>query len=116
MSVEIIFFIRANDGKEAAIIVRNTPRVKHNHKYAILDVKKIDLDEYMLGMKSHDNDKYFQVQNSSEQRELHAVDNVEIFKEEEVQKPKRKHTGQRLRYETITKEADELLRGGNYEY
>lgn len=37
------FFVKANDGKEAAKIVRNTPRVKHDHKYAIIDVKEKNL-------------------------------------------------------------------------
>lgn len=107
------FFVKANDGKEAAKIVRNTPRVKHDHKYAIIDVKKITLDEYMLGLKAHANDKYFQVHNSSAQRKLHAVDNVEVFKEPKTQKTKSKHMGQRLRYEAMAKEADKLIRGGD---
>lgn len=108
------FFVKAEDGKEAAKIVRNTPRVKHNHKYAIIDVKKIELVEYLLGIKVHASDKYFQVHNSTNQRKFHAVESVEILKEVTPQKAKRKHTGQMLRYEIVCKEADKIIKGGYY--
>ena len=35
-------FLKAENGKEAARIARDCPRVKHDQKDAILDVKEID--------------------------------------------------------------------------
>ena len=44
--VPIKFAVIAEDGKEAAKMVRQFPRVKHNHKDAILSVNKIDYERY----------------------------------------------------------------------
>lgn len=40
------FYCKADDGESAAVMTRNISRVKHNQKYAIINVIKIDLDEY----------------------------------------------------------------------
>lgn len=52
-------YIKAIDGKEAAKIARNIPRVKHNHKDVIRELKKIPFDEYVIGLKMNLQDKYF---------------------------------------------------------
>lgn len=46
--IRISFPINADSGKEASEIARSLPRVKHDHKDAILDCKEIDYEEYLI--------------------------------------------------------------------
>ena len=62
--------VRANDGKEAASIVRWMPRAKHNRKDAISDVRKVSYEEYLEQLKIHRNDPYFKVHNKQDQNKL----------------------------------------------
>lgn len=61
------FYIDAEDGRQAATIVRKMARVKHNHKDAILYVAEISNEEYMEGRKKHREDKFFKCKNIQEQ-------------------------------------------------
>ena len=61
------FYLKADSGKEAARIIRFTPRVKHHHKDAIREVVIIDYDEYVNGIKIMTSDMYFNVHNSTDQ-------------------------------------------------
>ena len=45
--IPIKFAVEAESGKDAAAMVRRFPRVKHNHKDAILDCKEIFYEEYL---------------------------------------------------------------------
>ena len=62
------FAVKAADGKEAAKIVRNYPRVKHHHKDAILDVIEISYGEYLSILSRNNEDPYFSCSNVQEQR------------------------------------------------
>ncbi|MDE6275942.1 MAG: hypothetical protein K2M75_05320 [Clostridia bacterium] len=80
------FYIKANNGKEAAYKVRYTPRVKHDRKDAILAVDIITKEEYTLGKKIQAKDTYFKVNSSSEQRRHGAVDYALILPEKKAVK------------------------------
>lgn len=54
------FYIRAFTKREAAVIARNTPRVKHDHKDAILRVEEITINDYKAGQESFQSEAYFQ--------------------------------------------------------
>ena len=56
--VKISFPVKAQSGKEAARIARSLPRVKHNHKDAILDVCRIDQNRYVELMEKNNQDPY----------------------------------------------------------
>lgn len=43
--IRIAFPVNADSGEEASEIARRIPRVKHDHKDAILDCREIDLKE-----------------------------------------------------------------------
>lgn len=105
-------YIKAEDGKEAALKARNTPRVKHHQKDAIKNVRLITLQQYSLGVRASANDLYFKVHNSSEQRELRAVDPIDIIDEPKEIKYRKKRNGQHIRYEYLCKEMTKQLRGG----
>ena len=80
------FFVKAENGKEAAFQVRFLPRVKHDWKYAIVSVDVIDREDFVRGCELHKNDMYFNVTNSSEQKAYGAVDYEQIFDYEEPEK------------------------------
>ncbi len=108
--------MKANNGKEAAKQVRYTPRVKHHQKDAIQEVKEISLEEFVLGKRAMAEDKYFKVHNSTEQRSLNAVSNLDVFPETKILKYKRRRLGQYMKNQLLEKENKKMLqRGDTYE-
>ena len=69
------FYVKADTAKEAARQIRNAPRVKHHHKDAIIQVCKITHEEYVEGVIKHQEDEYFNVRNSSDQKRI-AMDEI----------------------------------------
>ena len=68
--VRIDFPINADSGKEAAEIARSIPRVKHDHKDAILNCVEIDYEEYKILQKINNNDPYLKCKNPQEQSNI----------------------------------------------
>ena len=58
--VEKCFPVMAETGREAAAICRSFPRVKHENKHAILNTRKVDMDEYYNQYNRNEYDPYFQ--------------------------------------------------------
>lgn len=83
------FYVKADDGREAAEKVRLFPRVKHNWKDAINTVCKISHEEYIAGRVDTDNDLYFKVTNSTEQRFCQCVNYDEVHERELPEKRQR---------------------------
>lgn len=63
-----VFPIKAENGKEAAKIVRDIPRVKHHHKDAIRSVVEISEAEFLRIIEQNHGDPYFKCKNIQEQR------------------------------------------------
>jgi hypothetical protein len=61
------FYEAADNGKEAARIVRNRPRVKHDQKDAILELSEISHADYDLGTLETRANPYFHATNAYEQ-------------------------------------------------
>lgn len=80
------FYVKADNGKEAAAKVRMFPRVKHNWKDAINTVYKISQEEYVYGCVEVNNDLYFKVTNSTEQRFCQCVNYDEVYEHEMPEK------------------------------
>lgn len=83
------FFVKAESGKEAARRVRFLPRVKHDWKDAITSVELITRDEYIQGRELQNNDLYFKVTNSSEQKARGAIDYEQVIMCEVPEKKKK---------------------------
>lgn len=83
------FFVRSEDGKEAARKVRFLPRVKHDLKDAIISVKSITREEFTQGIELHNQDLYFNVTNSSEQKLYGAVDYEQVYNYDEPERKKK---------------------------
>ena len=65
--IPVKFAVVAESGKEAAKKVRQFPRVKHDHKDAILDVRCITLEEFLEIKEINDNDPYLKCHSRQEQ-------------------------------------------------
>ena len=65
--IPVKFAVVAESGKEAAKKVRQFPRVKHDHKDAILDVRCITLEEFLEIREMNENDPYLKCHSKQEQ-------------------------------------------------
>ena len=65
--VPVKFAVIAENGKEAAKMVRGFPRVKHNHKDAILKVSKISYERFEELAEINRNDPYLKCHSRQEQ-------------------------------------------------
>jgi len=70
--IPIDFFVAADSGTEAAAAVRQYPRVKHDHKDAILNVERISFQEFCQGLHDFNKDPYIHCTNVQQQRALAA--------------------------------------------
>ena len=68
--IRIAFSINVDSGEEASEIARRIPRVKHDHKDAILDCREIDLEEYKILQMINNNDPYLQCSNKQGQEKI----------------------------------------------
>ncbi len=97
--VIITFPIKAKSGKEAANIARRIPRVKHDHKDAILSVKHITEEEFLSLLENTNNDEYLHCKNIQEQRERCADLNGRVIFDSYFNEDKKKEDReQRLIY------------------
>lgn len=68
--IPIKFAVVATNAKEAANIARNFPRVKHNHKDAILSVEEVDYTTFITQIKLNSKIDYLKCKSKYEQKEL----------------------------------------------
>ena len=62
-------FIKAENGRDAARVARKMPRVKHDHKDAILNVEEIDWETYRAGKEDARKNPYFFCESVQQQSE-----------------------------------------------
>ena len=77
-------YIVAESRKEAALKARYLPRVKHDHKDAILSSIEITKDEYLEGKYKNSQDPYFKCTSYQEQKTFLSEDSELILDEPEV--------------------------------
>lgn len=65
--IPIGFAVRAETASEAATVTRTMPRVKHDHKDAILSVREVDIFEYDDIKQVNRYDPYLQCRSRREQ-------------------------------------------------
>lgn len=85
------FPVKATNGKEAAKLVRDFPRVKHHHKDAILSVTEISYEEYEKILVANHNDPYFKCSNIQEQRAYNEIIFAETSSKPRISETVRKH-------------------------
>ena len=67
--IPITYAVKANSAKEASNIARHYPRVKHNHKDAILSCFEIDENEYLSILETNNKDPYLKCKSKREQKQ-----------------------------------------------
>jgi hypothetical protein len=72
----IDFPIKALTKKEAAVIAKWTPRVKHHHKDYLRGIREVDHNEYLKQISINKNDLYLKAKNSSEQNNSAIYDRL----------------------------------------
>lgn len=78
---EKTFAVQAENGREAAKIVRTFPRVKHHHKDAIISVEKISQERYDEITRQNFADPYFRCKCVQDQR---SYEDPNIFEENDT--------------------------------
>jgi hypothetical protein len=68
--IPIDFTVSAPNGKEAAAIARQLPRVKHDHKDAILGVREVTIEEFARQTFINNNDPFLHIANRREHEAL----------------------------------------------
>ena len=82
----IEFCVRATDGKEAAKIARTIPRVKRNHKDAILRVMKVSKEVYDFQNEINDNDPYLLCKSKHEQKQIFELIKERLVREKNIKR------------------------------
>ena len=67
------FPVHAKNAREAAAIARYIPRVKHDHKDAILNVRKVDHEDYLQQEELNHNNPYLLCKNRKEQNKIDGL-------------------------------------------
>ena len=61
------FAVHAQDGKQAASLVKSIPRVKHDYKYVIQRVQEVSFYDFIVQIMINEKDPYLHVSNRQEQ-------------------------------------------------
>ena len=120
--IRISFPVNAENGKEAAQIARSIPRVKHDHKDAILGCVEIDYEEYLLLQVINSNDPYLKCSNKQEQEKIAEL-SLRMEPEPRYMTVERKNKRQNIEFklkkqkyiEDLDDDYEEYLIGGMYE-
>ena len=109
------FPVRAANGKEAAKIVRNKPRVKHHDKHAIVDIKEVSKEEYLNQIKINNDDNFYTVHSVQEQRAMCPDVYLDAQKEIEIETYKKTSLRRQLVDKQKAKEMEKSKRYYDYE-
>ena len=87
--IVIDFPVLAENGKDAARMARDIPRVKHHHKDAILNVREVSVEEYNEYVEKNNKDDYLKCSNRQEQNMIKNISERIIYEcESNVKKEK----------------------------
>ena len=75
--VPVAFAVEAETGKEAAKLTRFFPRVKHDHKDAILDCKEVSYEEFQELKTINLNDEYLKCHSKQDQSLIDLTNRLE---------------------------------------
>jgi hypothetical protein len=91
--IAVPFPVKAQSGKEAARIARQYPRVKHDHKYAILSVLKIDQNRFDELEENLKKDAYMHCSCIQDQNMIDISDRLQDEEEKELYLTKKNENG-----------------------
>ena len=102
--IPLKFPIQATSKKEAASIARQIPRVKHDHKDAILDVYPVTDEMYNKQIEENDRDPYLKIKSRHEQKKIEEMIETRKIAEKKYLIKEQKDISQRKVIETTQKE------------
>ena len=112
-------YIVAESRKEAALKARYLPRVKHDHKDAILSAVEITAEEYAIGNHNNSLDPYFTCTSYQEQCLFLSEDSELILDEPEeitYYRPKSKNRKKAARFGYLSDDRLETRAFNQFEY
>lgn len=83
--IPITFPVAATNGREASATARSIARVKHHQKFAIINCREIDKNEYCRLQKVNSSDPYLRCKNKKQQKMIKNLDE-RIVEEQNVTK------------------------------
>ena len=107
--------VEAENRKEAASIARWLPRVKHHHKDAIIDVVKIDKDEYDELVELNSKDPYLNCHSVQDQNKIENL--YERIEEDKRNTSKKKEKNKRklaIYKNTLVRNIKKFIKYNNY--
>lgn len=107
--------VEAENRKEAANIARWLPRVKHHHKDAIIDVVKIDKDEYDELVEINSNDPYLNCHSIQEQNMIEDLyERIEDDKSNSSKKKEKIEKHYSVYKNTLVRNVRKYIKYNNY--
>lgn len=85
------FYVEAENGRIAAKVVRDIPRVKHDHKDAILSVNKINYQDFIIGQQEEEKNPYYRCHSKQEQNIYWDIIIKNIYEDCHHEKKKQKY-------------------------
>lgn len=79
------YAVYAKDGRHAASVARQIPRVKHDYKYAIRNVREVQFADYLIQIMINADDPYLNVRNRQEQNAFQ--EELQVIPMEEMDPP-----------------------------
>ncbi|HQC30688.1 MAG TPA: hypothetical protein PLP51_03015 [Acholeplasmataceae bacterium] len=110
--IKIDFPIKAHSRKEAARVAKTIPRVKRNHKDAVLACKEINIDEFKDLISLNDRDPYLKCNSKKEQLKIKNLKSRMIPETKQVNVSKEKQRNlkyKRKMQQLIEKDLDKYL-------
>lgn len=98
--IEMVLPVMAVDGKKAAKLARSIPRVKHDHKDAIVTVEEICEERYYELKEALNNDPYWACDNVQQQRAILDLDE-RILEEKRFERKETAKASREYRYKKI---------------
>ena len=105
--VPVAFAVQAENGKEAAKIARFLPRVKHDHKDAILSCVEVSYEDFLELNRINNEDAYLKCSSRQEQNQIDLSDR--LFDDNHYDETKN-------RFRHIPTKEDKLIRKARIEY
>ena len=96
--------IKANSKKDAAIIARKTPRVKHDWKDAIVNIKEVSKEDWDIQLDINNKDPFFVCKNIQEQRLLNLDMEIYLYEEPKYMVHSKEERRSRIEYKLKKRE------------
>ncbi len=107
--IPITFPVAATNGREASAKARSIARVKHHQKFAIINCREIDKNEYCRLQKVNSSDPYLRCKNKQQQNLIENLDERIVLEKVVTKNDKKISKIRRLDRVLYTKKKNNIL-------